>query len=247
MRALKWVVVLASVAAFGCDEKKPAPAAASATAPAASSAPVASAEAPKPKSDPDVDPFYGKFTLEDATKGLEGTGKLIAEIDTTSGKLTCTLFDDKAPLTVANFVGLARGTRPFKDNNGKWVKDVPAFDGSSFQRVIGKFMIQGGCYKSDCEKGSNAGYFFQDELWEGMTHDKPGQLCMANSGPNTNSLQFFITDAKTTFLDKRGHTIFGECKPLATIRKIAMSPTDNKDKPKTPQEIKKVTIKRAGK
>ncbi|HQP38808.1 MAG TPA: peptidylprolyl isomerase [Polyangiaceae bacterium] len=243
-----WFVVLAASTTIGCEDKQAAPAAPSAAV-SASAAPAASAsaETPKPKPAPDIDPFYGRFTLEDATKGLEGSGKLIAEIETTSGKLTCTLFDDKAPLTVANFVGLARGTRPFKDDTGKWVKDVPAFDGSSFHRVIGKFMIQGGCYKSDCEKASNAGYFFQDEIWEGMTHDRAGQLCMANSGRNTNSMQFFITDAKNAFLDKAGHTIFGECKPLATVHKIATVPTDKKDKPKTPQEIKKVTIKRAGK
>lgn len=153
-----WFVVLAASTTIGCEDKQAAPAAPSAAV-SASAAPAASAsaETPKPKPAPDIDPFYGRFTLEDATKGLEGSGKLIAEIETTSGKLTCTLFDDKAPLTVANFVGLARGTRPFKDDTGKWVKDVPAFDGSSFHRVIGKFMIQGGATSRTARRRATRG------------------------------------------------------------------------------------------
>lgn len=249
---IAWVAGTAAVMAMlgvACDEPakgKPGADAAAASASAASQ-PSASATADKPKVvDETIDPLDGKFTLEDALKDLPGSGKLMADIETSAGKLTCTLFDDKAPLTVANFVGLARGIRPWKDpTTNKFVKG-PAYDGSIFQRVIGKFMIQGGCPKGDCTIG-NPGYSFADEIWEGATHDRPGQMCMANSGPNTNGMQFFITDGKAQFLDKRGHTIFGECKPLAVIHKIAMTATDKKDKPITPQEIKKVTIRRAGK
>lgn len=232
-----------TLSVLACDEPakdNPGP---DAKASAAASAEAPPVEPPKPVVDDTVDPLRGKFSLQDALKELPGTGKLLADIETTSGKLTCTLFEDKAPNTVANFVGLARGIRPYKEpTTGKFVTG-PAYDGSAFHRVIGRFMIQGGCPKGDCTVG-NPGYAFDDEVWEGMTHDRAGQLCMANSGPNTNGMQIFITDGKAQYLDKRGHTIFGECKPLNVIHKIATVPTDNKDKPKTPQVIKKVTIRR---
>lgn len=251
------LAVVGTLVVAACDgsakDKGKASASATASPPAASSpsatgsapASASAAETPKPPVEPDSDPFRGKFTLEDATQGLAGTGKLVAELDTAAGKLTCTLFDDKAPLTVANFVGLARGLRPFKDpKTEKWIKK-PLFDGSVFHRVIGRFMIQGGCPKGDGT--GNGSYFFQDEIWEGATHDKAGQLCMANSGPDTNSTQFFITDGAAKHLDKRGHTIFGECKPTSVVRKIGNAKTDNKDHPITPQVLNKVTIRRTGK
>jgi peptidyl-prolyl cis-trans isomerase A (cyclophilin A) len=252
---LAWLLAAGlCIASIGCDEPakdkqaKPDAAPWAPPAPSASETPLpasASAQPSKP-TDETIDPLYGKFTLEDALKDLPGSGKLMAEIDTSAGKLTCTLFDDKAPITVANFVGLARGLRPYKDPpTGKFVKG-PAYDGSSFHRVIGKFMIQGGCPKGECAPGG-PGYAFGDEIWDGATHNKAGQLCMANSGPHTNGAQFFILDGKSEFLDKLGHTIFGECKPTTVVHKIATTATDNKDKPKTPQVIKKVTIRRAGK
>src|SRR5436190_52230 len=93
----------------------------------------------------DDDPAKGHFTLEQATKGLAGSGPLQAKIETTLGTLTCDLFDKQAPITVANFVGLARGTRPWKDpKTGKWVEKKPLYDGLTFHRVIPGFMIQGG-------------------------------------------------------------------------------------------------------
>jgi peptidyl-prolyl cis-trans isomerase A (cyclophilin A) len=250
LSSLGWIPCAASVLliAVACNEPPKAqradalsavsPASASASAAAAASS---SAAAVKP-SDPESDPLEGKFSLAEGTQALSGSGKLLADIETTAGKITCDLFEDKAPNTVANFVGLARGIRPWKDPSGKWVKR-PAFDGLTFHRVIGRFMIQGG----NPGGSGNAGYFFADEIWEGMTHDRAGQLCMANSGPDTNSMQFFITDGAARHLDKRGHTIFGDCKPTAIVRKIAMSKTDSKDAPLTPQLIKKVTIRRAGK
>jgi peptidyl-prolyl cis-trans isomerase A (cyclophilin A) len=231
-------VAIGSIAA--CDDK-PAPQAAKPAPPAP--APAASvAEAPKEPepANPLVDPLKGKFTLEDATKDLPGSGTLLADLDTVSGKITCELYEDKAPLTVANFVGLARGIRPWRNAEQKWVTQ-PLFDGNEFHRLIGRFMIQGG---SPSPSG-NAGYFFADEPWEGATHDRAGLLCMANSGPDTNSAQFFILDGEAKYLDKRGHTIFGICKPLNVIHKIATAKTGPKDRPTTPQTIKKVTIRRA--
>jgi len=240
VRASTRTVLAALVlAASACDEK-PAPEAKKAVAPApAPSAPVAEAPKAEPEN-PLADPLKGTFTLEDATKDLPGSGKLFADIDTVGGKITCELYDDKAPNTVANFVGLARGTRPWRNGDNKWVKQ-PLFDGNEFHRVIGRFMIQGG----SPSPAGNAGYFFADEIWDGATHDRAGLLCMANSGPDTNSSQFFIMDGEAKYLDKRGHTIFGICKPLDAIHKIATAKTDQKNRPLTPQTIKKVTIRRA--
>jgi peptidyl-prolyl cis-trans isomerase A (cyclophilin A) len=198
--------------------------------------------APKPTGVPVApdDPLAGKFTLEDATKGLAGSGPLVAEIQTGLGKLTCDLFSDKAPITVANFVGLARGLRPFKTPSGEWVKK-PGYDGTTFHRVIKGFMIQGGD-----PQGSGAGepgYVIPDEIWEGAKHDRRGLLCMANRGKNTNGMQFFITDGAPSHLDG-GYTIFGECKPGELIEKLA-SVEVRGDRAINPTKIEKITIKRA--
>jgi peptidyl-prolyl cis-trans isomerase A (cyclophilin A) len=198
--------------------------------------------APKPTGVPvsPDDPLAGKFTLDDATKGLVGTGPLVAEIQTGLGKLTCDLFSDKAPVTVANFVGLARGLRPFKSPTGEWIKK-PGYDGTTFHRVIKGFMIQGGD-----PQGSGAGepgYVIADEIWEGAKHDRRGLLCMANRGKNTNGMQFFITDGAPSHLDG-GYTIFGECKPGELIEKLA-SVEVRGDRAINPTKIEKVTIKRA--
>jgi peptidyl-prolyl cis-trans isomerase A (cyclophilin A) len=185
------------------------------------------------------DPLKGKFTLEDAVKSLPGKGVLTAEIKTELGTLSCQLFDDKAPITVANFVGLARGLRPFKDANGEWVKR-PGYDGTTFHRVVKGFMIQGGD-----PKGTGAGepgYVIPDEIWEDAHHDKRGLLCMANRGPNTNGMQFFVMDGSAPHLDG-GYTIFGECGPSEVIEKLSSVETRG-DRSVTPTKIQKVTIKR---
>ncbi len=190
------------------------------------------------------DPVHGQFNLADAEKGLKGNGDLSATIETSHGTLTCKLFADKAPITVANFVGLARGTRPWKDPaNGQWVTR-PAYDGTTFHRIIKGFMIQGGDPKGD--GSGEPGYVIPDEIWPGATHDHAGELCMANRGPNTNGAQFFITDAAAPHLDK-GYTILGECGPVAAIHMIASVATGPGDKPVTPVEIRHVTITRGGK
>ncbi len=185
------------------------------------------------------DPLHGQFTLDDATKGLGGGDKLTATIDTSHGKLTCNLLADKAPITVANFVGLARGTRPWKSPQGQWVTK-PAYDGTTFHRIIKGFMIQGGDAKGDGT--GEPGYVIPDELWGGH-HDHAGELCMANRGPNTNGAQFFITDAPAAHLD-RSYTIFGECEPEAVIHMIAGVQTGAMDRPTSPVTIRKITITR---
>ncbi|HEY6726911.1 MAG TPA: peptidylprolyl isomerase, partial [Polyangiaceae bacterium] len=190
------------------------------------------------------DPLGGKFTLEDATKGLPAKGKLVAEIKTAQGTLSCELYDDKAPNTVANFVGLARGLRPFKDpRSGEWVKR-PAYDGTVFHRIIKGFMIQGG--DPTGTGGGEPGYVIPDEIWPGGKHDQRGLLCMANRGRDTNGMQFFITDAAKPHLDG-GYTIFGKCTPDAVIEKLASSETMG-DKAVNPPVMERVSVKRvAGK
>jgi len=190
------------------------------------------------------DPVGGKFTLEDATKGLPAKGKLVAEIKTAQGTLSCELYDDKAPITVANFVGLARGLRPFKDpKSGEWVKR-PAYDGTVFHRIIKGFMIQGG--DPTGTGGGEPGYVIPDEIWPGGKHDQRGLLCMANRGRDTNGMQFFITDAAKPHLDG-GYTIFGKCTPDEVIEKLASSETMG-DKAVNPPVMERVSVKRvAGK
>ncbi|MBK9258343.1 MAG: peptidylprolyl isomerase [Polyangiaceae bacterium] len=190
----------------------------------------------KPSED---DPVKGKWTLADATKGLPAGKTITATIETDMGNIECKLFDDKAPITVANFVGLARGIRPWKTPEGKWEKK-PAYDDTVFHRIIKGFMIQGGDAKKN--GSGEAGYVIPDEVWEDANHDRAGLLCMANRGPNTNSAQFFIMDDAAFHLDG-GYTIFGECGPVETIHKIA-SVAVVRDRPETPPVIKKVTITR---
>jgi peptidyl-prolyl cis-trans isomerase A (cyclophilin A) len=185
------------------------------------------------------DPVKGKWSLDDATKGLPAGKQIVATLELDQGKLECKLFDDKAPITVANFVGLARGIRPWKTPEGKWEKK-PLYDGTIFHRIIKGFMIQGGDPKKN--GSGDAGYEIPDEVWEDANHDRPGLLCMANHGPNTNSAQFFITDAAAPHLDV-GYTIFGECAPVETVHAIASVETQG-ERPKTPPVLKKVTITR---
>ena len=116
------------------------------------------------------DPLKGQFTLAQAAIGLPDKGPFEAKIKTTRGELRCKLFDDKAPVATANFVGLARGVRPFKDR-GKWITR-PAYDGTLFHRVIKGFMIQGGDPLGTGR--GEPGYVFKDELWPGGKHDRPG-------------------------------------------------------------------------
>ncbi len=183
------------------------------------------------------DPLKGTWSLEDATKGLTGEGALVATITTSLGKLECKLLDDKAPITVANFVGLARGLRPWKNKEGEWVKKA-AYDATLFHRIVKGFMVQGGTQNG----GEEAGYVIPDEVWEDANHDKPGLLCMANRGKNTNSKQFFITHDAALHLDG-GYTIFGECGPLDVLDKIATVAVKG-EKPVDPPAIESITIAR---
>jgi cyclophilin family peptidyl-prolyl cis-trans isomerase len=166
-----------------------------------------------------------------------------AVFETSLGDITCTLFPDKAPMTVENFIGLAEGTKQWKNPvSGATKTNTPLYDGTIFHRVIPDFMIQGG---DPAGNGSgDPGYKFKDEFSD-LKFDQPGRLAMANSGPNTNGSQFFITDVPTPHLNNH-HTIFGQCGPLSVIKAIESVPRDPMDKPLHPVRLLHVKIKKAG-
>jgi peptidyl-prolyl cis-trans isomerase A (cyclophilin A) len=187
------------------------------------------------------DPHGGKFTLAEATKGMPKDGTFAAQIKTNMGSFYCDLFADKAPNTVANFIGLARGLRKFWDaEKVAWVAR-PYYDGTTFHRVIPEFMIQGGDY-TGTGRGS-IGYTIPDEANPTLHHDRPGQLCMANRGPNTNEAQFFITEGAAPHLEG-SYTIFGQCEPATLVQRIARVPQGPENKPLTPVTIEHVEIRR---
>ena len=167
-----------------------------------------------------------------------------ARFDTTEGTFTIRLYDQEAPNTVANFVGLAEGTKEWTDpKSGQKVKR-PFFDGLTFHRVIDGFMIQGGDPLGTGTGGP--GYKFGDEFHPKRRHDKAGILSMANAGPGTNGSQFFITLAATPWLDNK-HSIFGEVvEGMDVIEKIGRTPTSKPgDRPLKPIAINSVTIERS--
>ncbi len=170
-------------------------------------------------------------------------GPPIAIIDTTVGKLTCTLFPDKAPIGVANFIALATGTKDWKNPvSGVTKHGVPLYDGTIFHRVIPGFMIQGGDPKGDGT--GDPGYAFKNEVSSDLLFDKPGRLAYANAGPNTNGSQFFITEEAQPHLNG-GYTIFGQCDQasVALVKQIAHMATDPmNDRPFRPVKIIHITI-----
>lgn len=178
-------------------------------------------------------------TKKSKAKGKKG-GKVFAEFETNQGNFTAELFAEKAPKTVANFVGLADGTKEWKDpSSGKMQKGVPFYNGKIFHRVIANFMIQGGCPKGDGT--GNPVTPFEDEFDPSLTHE-PFTLSMANAGPKTNGSQFFITVAKTTHLNNR-HSVFGRItKGEDVVMKISKLRTRPGDRPTEDVVMKKVTI-----
>lgn len=216
------------------------------------------------------DPIDGPFTLEMAFEGAPeladaSKGKLFAVFETSMGTFECELYEAQAPLTVANFVGLARGVRPFKDprdrRSTEW-KKARYYDKTIFHRVIADFMVQGG---DPTMMGTGTpGYFIPDEFDPKLRHDGPGYLSMANRNPydpktdkpifdpktgltvgSTGSAQFFVTVRATRPLDDR-HTIFGKCAtevPIA-ISKVRTQTAPMPDKPFEDVVIEKIDFVR---
>ena len=163
-------------------------------------------------------------------------------IDTTMGRLTCKLFEKEAPVTVANFIGLATGTKTWTDPvTLQKMTGVPFYDGTTFHRVIPGFMIQGGD-RLGTGMG-DAGFYIPDEISPSLRFDVPGRMAMANSGPGTDGSQFFITQNAAPELNGN-YTIFGQCDPhtVLMVTGIALVDRNSEDKPLTPVVMNKVTI-----
>jgi peptidyl-prolyl cis-trans isomerase A (cyclophilin A) len=167
---------------------------------------------------------------------------LSAHFTTSEGNFTIRLFDQEVPNTVANFVGLAEGTKEWTDpKSGQKVKR-PFYDGLIFHRVIKDFMIQGGDPLGSGMGGP--GYKFGDEFHAKLKHSKPGILSMANSGPNSNGSQFFITLVPTSWLDNK-HSVFGEVvSGMDVVDKIGKTATGANDRPVKPITVQSVKIER---
>ncbi len=165
-----------------------------------------------------------------------------ATLHTNRGDIKIALFGNHAPKTVANFVGLAQGTKEYSTENASGGSSGPFYDGAIFHRVIGGFMIQGGDPTGTGRGGP--GYKFADEFHPELQFDKPYLLAMANAGPGTNGSQFFITVGQTPHLNRR-HTIFGEVvepDSQKVVDAIATTATDHGDRPTEPVVIESITI-----
>ena len=167
---------------------------------------------------------------------------VFATFVTTEGSFKARLFDQEAPKTVENFVGLAEGTKDWTDPRTNRKVRQPYYDGVIFHRVIDGFMIQGGDPLGQGIGGP--GFTFADEFHPKARHNKAGILSMANRGPNTNGGQFFITLGPTPHLDDR-HSVFGEVvEGLDVVRKIGSTPTGERDRPLKDVVIQSISIER---
>ena len=175
---------------------------------------------------------------------VPGTGQLYARFVTSMGNIVVALEEQRAPNTVKNFVGLATGTQEWKHpRTGEPHQGKGLYDGTIFHRVIQDFMVQGGDPLGQGTGGP--GYRFKDEFHPELRHDKPGVLSMANSGPNTNGSQFFITEKATPWLDNR-HSVFGHAVVgadlVGKITRVAKGPGD---RPNQDVVLQKVEIFRS--
>ncbi|KAF0133781.1 MAG: peptidyl-prolyl cis-trans isomerase A (cyclophilin A) [Candidatus Saganbacteria bacterium] len=189
--------------------------------------------------------FVGLFVILISLNGLSAEGKIkmkktYATFETSMGKIVCELFPGKAPKTVKNFAALAKGEQGWLDPKSGEIEKKPLYDGTIFHRVIPDFMIQGGDPMGNGMGGP--GYKFNDEFADDLKFDISGRLAMANSGPNTNGSQFFITLAATPWLNSK-HTIFGQVmQGQDIVEKISMVARSQNDRPAKEVVLKKVTI-----
>ena len=169
-------------------------------------------------------------------------GQPTAIIETNVGNMTCVLFPDKAPIGVENFIGLATGTKDWTTVKGAKKHGVPLYDGTIFHRVIPDFMIQGGDPAGD--GSGDPGYKFKNEISSDLPFDRPGRLAYANSGPDTNGSQFFITEVATPHLNGN-YTLFGQCDAatVVLVKDIARRATDpSNNRPFRPVKIIHIKI-----
>ncbi|MGH9327740.1 MAG: peptidylprolyl isomerase [Terriglobia bacterium] len=165
---------------------------------------------------------------------------LYAVFETTMGRIVCRLFPEKTPVTVTNFIELARGEKKWHNAAEREWEQRPYYNGLPFHRIIPDFMIQGGDYMGNGT--GNVGYTFEDEFAPGLAFDRPGLLAMANAGPNTNGAQFFITVTATPWLDRR-HSIFGEVvEGMEVAESISKTDRDVRDRPLKPVILRQVHI-----
>jgi peptidyl-prolyl cis-trans isomerase A (cyclophilin A) len=165
-----------------------------------------------------------------------------ATLKTSKGDIRVVLYPDTAPKTVANFVGLATGERAWTDPATNERQERPLYDGTIFHRVIPQFMIQGGDPLGSGRGGP--GYSFEDEVDGPYRFDGPGYLAMANSGPDTNGSQFFITEVATPWLDGK-HTIFGKVvEGMEVVQAIVRSDRDQRDRPLEDIVVERIEIER---
>jgi peptidyl-prolyl cis-trans isomerase A (cyclophilin A) len=170
--------------------------------------------------------------------------QLTATLHTTAGDIVVQLFPDHAPVTVQNFVGLAEGSKEWRNPANGQKSNEPLYNGTVFHRVIEGFMIQGGDPLGSGRGGP--GYEFKDEFHPDLRFDRPYLLAMANAGPGTNGSQFFLTVGPTPHLNRR-HTIFGEvadAESRAVVDQIAKTPTDRQDRPREDVTITSIEINR---
>lgn len=171
---------------------------------------------------------------------LQSGDKLYALIKTSKGDMKAELYWEKAPLTVANFVGLAKGSKAWTDPKSNQLTNRPLYSGTIFHRVIPGFMIQGGDPLASGAGGP--GYSFKDEFSPELKHNDAGILSMANAGPNSNGSQFFITEEPTPFLDHR-HSVFGKViENVELVGKIARVPRGANDRPQQDVLINEIQI-----
>ena len=209
-------------------------------APAADEAEAGEAAPAAPANDGPVPPL-GSETTEEILAAFAGEGTLKATIVTSMGALNCELFDEQAPNTVANFIGLATGRKTYVDATTNEPRRSNYYDGLLFHRVIPRFMIRGGDPTGTGSGGP--GYRFADEFHPQLRHDRGGLLSMANAGPNTNGSQFFVTEVPTPHLDNR-HSIFGACEEVELVERMARVPTGPANRPLEPLVIEQIRITR---
>ncbi|WP_241758687.1 peptidylprolyl isomerase [Pyxidicoccus parkwayensis] len=233
-RILTTVLLCLSLAACKESDKKES---SSAAPPASEAKPAQPPAAQAPAATPPAE----AAASGEWTKKVQAGQEVYATLKTNLGDITVRLFSKDAPKTVANFVGLATGEKPWTDpQTGQRVTGKPLYNGVIFHRVIPGFMIQGGD-PTGTGRG-DPGYRFEDEFQSGRTFNKPGLLAMANAGPGTNGSQFFITTSTPDYLNNR-HTIFGEVvQGYDVVEKISNVSRDSRDRPQSPVVINKIEM-----